>query len=265
MLGFVERVTLFQILKYGYWWTELYFALSHKCVRLRLNASLPQNEKNWAFLGQNGTHINLVASLSPLRIVDCDVISGVCSASQGPIYSTIGELRPGTQFVAFPSPALFGVRDVYVGWARAHLRRCRAPVWRFYRPNLVILMRNHTGGVLIVGVSDFFNFGCWIPYWFDPYLSSGCTDAVSVLLPCSIGLWNLSSGHMLVTLSASDISVSVVAVEGVGYIIRELFKGQVDVSKDFSVAIVSAAMHSSRIVCMRFIDERMAQCLRRIN
>jgi hypothetical protein len=41
--------------------------------------------------------------------------------------------------------------------------------------------------------------------------------------------------------------VSVVAVEGVGHIICELFKGQVDVSKDFSVAIVGAAMQSSRI------------------
>jgi hypothetical protein len=66
----------------------------------------------------------------------------------------MGELRPGTQFVAFPSPSAFGVRDVYVGWAWASLRGCRPPVSRFYRRNLVTLVRDSTCAVSIAEVTD---------------------------------------------------------------------------------------------------------------
>jgi hypothetical protein len=260
VLGFVEPVILFQTMKQGYWSSEMYFVFSKRHLPLRLHTLFRHNEKNWAFFDHNSTHVKFVASLSPLRIVDCRLSSGRCSGTQGPPYSEIGELRPGTQFVAIPSPSALGVRAVYIGWARAHLRYCRPPVWRFYRPNLVVLVRDSTNIMSIVGVSDFIDFGCRIPHWPHANLSSGCIDDVSVLLPCSIPLWNLRSDCMLVTLSASDISVSVVEVEGVGHIVRELFKAKMDVSRGSSESIVTAAMSSSRRFCRRFTDDRLAQC-----
>jgi hypothetical protein len=242
--------------------TNLIFPFSRRHLALRLgNYNLPWREKNWVLLDANATHLELVTSLDSFRVAVCDIESGACAITSGSRTARpIGELRGGTHFVRFPifDPV---IDCVYVGWARAHLKSCFSrKIERFYRPNLVIIVKERKGLIRIAAVSSFFDFNASLPRWPMSLLKGDCYDSLSVLLPCSIPVWDIATDSMIVTLSASDTSVTVVEVHGVAAIVRHILS-RVEMSIQWDQqAVVAAAMRSSRDFCERFVLREWGGC-----
>jgi hypothetical protein len=110
-----------------------------------------KTEKNWVALKMNDTHIDMVRAFFPLRVLSCDVNSGLCIKNYDTSTSlAIGPMRGGTQMIEIQS-------DLYIGWARVHLVRCCCS-WHFYRSHLVII-RKFDEKYHLVGISSPFSFG----------------------------------------------------------------------------------------------------------
>jgi len=246
----------------GLVFTNLIFVFSQRRVQLRFKRRhRARHEKNWILLNSNETHLDLVASLDPFRIVSCKIETGCCEVVQGSVRVTAtGELRGGTNLVRLPTE--FGnFRDVYVGFARAHLRFClSSQVRRFYRPNLVVLIRDRDGTMKLVAVSRFFDFHAIVPRWPPSRMRHECVDRVSVLLPCSIARWNLENDTMFVTLSASDVTVSVIQVCGVMRVVAEVVNVMRELDVPNSGNVVQRAMLSSREFCERYAMMKWSHC-----
>jgi hypothetical protein len=107
-------------------------------------------EKNWAFLSMNETHIDMVRGFFPLRVVSCDIDSGVCVNRYENISSqNIGPVRGGTQMVEIRP-------NVFAGWVRTHLDHCCCSE-RFYRSHLAII-RRIKGNHFLTAISGPFDF-----------------------------------------------------------------------------------------------------------
>ncbi|KAI3405656.2 BMT4 [Candida oxycetoniae] len=145
-------------------------------------------------------------------------------------------------------------RQVYLGWARAHLNNCGCGE-SMYRPNMVLLVEDYDKEsdkfyYKMGDVSSYFDFGAHVPPWSDhSQVDQGTGDEASienlqchgrnVLIPNSIAYWEISSvskndktyyhfkdltvssadallfnDYMGVTLSGADQDVSIVHLRG---------------------------------------------------
>jgi hypothetical protein len=111
----------------------------------------PNFDKNWVLLNMNATHVDLIRALFPLRVVMCDLSSGICMKHNRTCNDRrIGPMRGGTSMIQIKS-------NLFVGWARTHLIYCSCSN-HFYRSHLVIIRKVDETYVLI-GISGPFDFG----------------------------------------------------------------------------------------------------------
>jgi hypothetical protein len=108
-------------------------------------------EKNWVLLRMNQTHVDMIRAFFPLRVLSCDLLSGVCVApSQQSRTLTVGPMRGGTPMIELHP-------NFFIGWARTHLVHCSCSV-HFYRAHLVIVRKVQDNYVL-ASISSPFDFG----------------------------------------------------------------------------------------------------------
>lgn len=212
---------------------HLYLPFSHYLKILRKRTEKFANiEKNWTpFIskakpknddGLNGdSKINFIYSIVPLEVLVCDIDTAVCDFLQRPEkedYDYIGALRGGSQLIPLPVsdflPAqikekfsLPANRQIYLGWARAHLNNCGCGE-SMYRPNMIILVEdydplNDKFYYKLGDVSEYFDFNAYVPPWVIPRLDTKGNIIVgaepkrcegrNVLIPNSIAYWDIGS------------------------------------------------------------------------
>lgn len=186
-------------------------------------------EKNWTpFISSTNSSasaksfVNFIYSIDPLEILTCEIDTGICDFLQKPIkddLNYIGPLRGGSQLVNIPFDEVIPKhildkfelpknRQVYVGWARAHLNKCGCGE-SMYRPNLIVLVEDYNPDTQkfyykLGDVSEYFDFDSYVPPWTTPKLNDKgelieekeppkqCTGR-NVLIPNSIAYWSIES------------------------------------------------------------------------
>jgi hypothetical protein len=108
-------------------------------------------EKNWVLLRMNQTHVDMIRAFFPLRVLSCDLRSGLCvRRSQQSDTLTIGLMRGGTPMIELQP-------NMFVGWTRIHLVHCSCSR-HFYRSHVVII-RKVGDNYVLTGISSPFDFG----------------------------------------------------------------------------------------------------------
>lgn len=180
-------------------------------------------EKNWTpFISQaNPQKINFIYSIDPLEILTCDVETATCDflqKQQKSDFNYVGPLRGGTQLVHLPFDNLIPDhvkenfklpenRQIYIGWARAHLNKCGCGE-SMYRPNMIILVEDYNPTddkyyYKLGDISEYFDFSAHVPAWSIPKLddkgkiiedteTKQCSGR-NVLIPNSIAYWEIQS------------------------------------------------------------------------
>ncbi|KAG7662262.1 BMT4 [[Candida] subhashii] len=174
---------------------------SYKIVRLSINGKKRSfREKNWApFMdpsaGTNNT-INFVYNFNPLRVVQCDVLSGECNKISGPDFNkdandNAGKLRGGTNIIQIDSkylPEKVQDRLYWFGIARSHIESCGC-LHELYRPHAFIMSRpKNSQNFTLDYVSSLIDFNISPEPWNDG--EGVCSDGKSVLIPNSIAYWD---------------------------------------------------------------------------
>ncbi|KAK6454599.1 uncharacterized protein RJT20DRAFT_136950 [Scheffersomyces xylosifermentans] len=241
----------------------------------RLNA-----QKNWTpFISESerrkhsagsyfyDTHLNFIYRWANLEVLRCSLSSGICgfsyrlndrlapSASVGPLRGgtqliNINELLGGTQEPQLIAKMIPPNREIWLGFARAHLDKCGCGN-TMYRPNLVVLVKDRVevapgpslfgGGALKPIAKDFYkishisssiSFDIPIIGWDLMNPKVLCTRA-NILMPNGISSWTLNSvgrngthhwtadDYLTLSLSISDFTVHKVNVKG---LLNEIFK-----------------------------------------
>ncbi|KAG7664943.1 uncharacterized protein J8A68_001529 [[Candida] subhashii] len=234
-LGFDEPLIVFnmkdlQIVKRV---MHLYLPFSHNLKILRKRSEKFANiEKNWTpFISKakpinqidskGDVNINFIYSILPLEVLVCDIDTAVCDFLQRPIkedYDYIGPLRGGSQLIPLPISDIIPDtikekftlppnRQIYIGWARAHLNDCGCGE-SMYRPNLIILVEDYDPTndkfyYKLGDVSEYFDFRATVPPWIIPKLDEKGTlieeakpkqcEGRNVLIPNSIAYWDIGS------------------------------------------------------------------------
>ncbi|EDK37957.2 hypothetical protein PGUG_02055 [Meyerozyma guilliermondii ATCC 6260] len=139
--------------------------------------------------------------------------------------SQVGPFRGGTQMLSLrsimPSLKLPKDKEVWIGFARAHLKNCGCGR-SMYRPNLAVITRvkgqfhvSHVGGFTSLNVAS--------QGWGIAKYQCGPRDA-NVLIPNGLSSWIAEKGKedtLTVTLSVADESVEMVHVKG---LLNKLFE-----------------------------------------
>ena len=185
-------------------------------------------EKNWTpFFNPvlaKKDQINFIYTIVPLSILTCNVQLGICDYLQKGAkknFNYVGALRGGTQLVPLPLADLPASlksqlavpknRQIYLGWARAHLNKCGCGE-SMYRPNMILLIEDYNADTntyyyKIGDVSSYFDFGAYVPPWTlpkkdtktgqmlfpgDDFAPRHC-EGRNVLIPNSIAYWQIKS------------------------------------------------------------------------
>ncbi|KAI5958368.1 hypothetical protein KGF57_002725 [Candida theae] len=277
-LGFEEPLIVFNLkdLQIAKRVMFMYLPFSDKLNRLKKRTDkYAKIEKNWTpFISPNEESHNklkFIYSLVPLEVLVCDIDTAVCDFLQNPQKKKkdyVGALRGGTQLVPLPlhkfspkvrdSLRIPANRNVFLGWARAHLNKCGCGE-SMYRPNMMILIEDHNEETneyfyKLGDVSGYLDFGAYVPPWVNPKIDSKSGQLMesnpepcegrNVLIPNSIAYWDIESvtrqgktfanvdqltsldsvainDYMGVTLSAADQDVSIVHLRGLlNYVIK---------------------------------------------
>lgn len=180
-------------------------------------------EKNWTpFISKiNADKINFIYSIDPLEILTCDVETATCDFLQKALkedFNYVGPLRGGTQLVDLPFDNLMPDhildkyrlpknRNIYIGWARAHLNKCGCGE-SMYRPNMIILIEDYNPEedrfyYKLSDVSEYVDFNAHVPPWTIPKLDDNGNllelaqpkecEGRNVLIPNSIAYWEIES------------------------------------------------------------------------
>ncbi|KAI5970408.1 hypothetical protein CANMA_000571 [Candida margitis] len=254
----------------------LYLPFSNKLSLLKKRAAkYAKIEKNWTpFMSPNQklqNKLNFIYSIVPLEVLVCEIDTAVCDFLQKPKKKNlnyVGELRGGTQLVPLPlnkfPPAVRESlnipvnRNVFLGWARAHLNKCGCGE-SMYRPNMLLLIEDYNEETdkyfyKLGDVSGYLDFGAFVPPWVSPKINPQSGQLIeikpkpcegrNVLIPNSIAYWEIESidrdgkrrktfdhltsldsvtinDYMGVTLSAADQDVSIVHLRGLlNYVIK---------------------------------------------
>ncbi|CAI5758661.1 unnamed protein product [Candida verbasci] len=197
---------------------HIYFPYSKRLkIFKKKNEPYAKIEKNWTpFINNHQRNkLNFIYSIIPLEVLTCDLDSAICEFLQKPVkkdYNYVGPLRGGSQLLPIPKIAnnliksLPSNRQIYIGWARAHLNKCGCGE-SMYRPNLIILIQdyNHKTNKYYYKlgyVSEYFDFDAKVPSWIIPKLDEDgqlmdteprqC-EGRNVLIPNSIAYWDIKS------------------------------------------------------------------------
>lgn len=197
-----------------------------------ISATIPKNRRSnkkaedyepaETFRRESDDYLNFIYSIEPLEILTCEIDSGICDFLQKPEKDDanyVGPLRGGSQLVKFPFSELIpdhvkkdvelpANRQVYVGWARAHLDDCGCGE-AMYRPNLIVLVEDYNPSTKkfyykLADVSESFDFHAEVPAWIDiktdengellPSEPEECNGR-NVLIPNSIAYWDIHAIH----------------------------------------------------------------------
>lgn len=218
----------------------------------------PKKVKNWTpMLSENDRQaagydksILFITQFSSLNVLKCDLVDnpGRCSKLYA-VGGDVSELRGGTPLLNantllkqanVPVDQLLPPgREVFVGFARAHLTECGCGS-SFYRPNLVVLVKDEVkyekteNGqtktvtetfIKLSHVSGFMSLHVPIDPWFIDRPYDIC-EGVNALIPNGVSDWKIESldvknGHwrcddrLSVSFSVSDFSVDTVDLSGV--------------------------------------------------
>jgi beta-1,2-mannosyltransferase len=146
-------------------------------------------EKNWVLLSMNATHVDMVRAVFPLRVVSCDVNSGVCAKHYHTLRSgAIGPMRGGTSMVEIRP-------DVFAGWARTHLTGCSCSQV-FYRPHLMIICRLEHNYVL-TSISAPFDFDVSGLEWPSSPKCQGRDHHLNAIIPSAVADFDETSMMVL--------------------------------------------------------------------
>ncbi|RLV94163.1 Beta-mannosyltransferase 7 [Spathaspora sp. JA1] len=234
-LGFEEPLIVFNMkdLKLIKRVMHLYLPFSNKLQVLRKRTEKYANiEKNWTpFISKTKSindmqeergdmKLNFIYSIMPLEVLVCEIDTAVCDFLQKPVkadYDYVGPLRGGTQLVPLPLSDMLPAsirekfalpynRQIYLGWARAHLNDCGCGE-SMYRPNMVIVVEDYDSATdkyfyKLGDVSEYIDFQAYVPPWVTPKLDQQGNlieetpkqcEGRNVLIPNSIAYWDISS------------------------------------------------------------------------
>lgn len=222
-----------------------------KVVELHIrNAERRSKQKNWTpFVSLDGraadgfdTHVNFIYRWANLEVLKCEMATGQCSFTYRlnnrlSTSAKVGPLRGGTQLINVKH--LLGTqkgidvdsiippnREIWLGFARAHLDKCGCGNV-MYRPNMVILVKDKVGEKQLFRlshVSSSISFDIPMIGW-DLNNSKDLCHGTNVLIPNGISSWVLShigesGGHftadddMSLSLSISDFTVHKINIRG---------------------------------------------------
>lgn len=268
---------------------KLYFTTIHE---LRVEKEdRARTSKNWApfvsqvdrdLLGNYDTHLYFITNPESMKVIKCALDSGLCSNvfinGKG-----VGPLRGGTPFVNINSllreqtniplhHLLPPGREVLFSVARAHLTDCGCGDLGFYRPNLMVVIKDEASFPVTKDdqrmiatkyvfkaayVSSFLSLHVPVDPWFfdKPYDSCEGTNAI---IPNGIGSWSINSleeqdgkwvadDNMLLGFSVSDFSVDRMDMKGLLNVILNL--------DDVFYPPRSAPEEKLRIVLPRFKED----------
>lgn len=233
-----------------------------RIVELRINGkSRPETQKNWTPFFSirerekvgHDKHIYFVYRWSDIEILRCalaETDNGVSKCeftyrandfkaiSDGP-----GPFRGGTALVSVNSflkenrlghPRVASMwsnlesskREVWLGFARAHLNKCGCGSGSFYRPNLILLTRDYDNRFTLTHIGLYASFDIPVFGWELDDPDKLCSDrsTVSVLIPNLISLWTIASkstherfmidDYLALTLSIADSNNVVLHMKG---------------------------------------------------
>ncbi|CAK9437950.1 uncharacterized protein LODBEIA_P23280 [Lodderomyces beijingensis] len=233
---------------------------NHLTVLKKRNEPYANIEKNWTpFVspshGPQSNQVNFIYTLVPLSVLSCEIDTGICDFLQKgekKDFDYVGPLRGGTQLVTLPLDKLPPTvkqqikipenRQVFLGWARAHLNKCGCGE-SMYRPNMIVFIEDYDREhdrfyYKIADVSSSFDFGAFVPPWITGKKKIAASDHCqgrNVLIPNSIAYWEVDAfneneaqqppvtftDYMGVTLSAADSDVSIVHLRGLlNYLVK---------------------------------------------
>lgn len=225
------------------------------------NTPRQKTQKNWtpfisgASRAQHGydKHLYFVYRWAHLHVLKCDVTSphGTCGFTYSvdpkmKVSSNIGPLRGGTPLASLndvleqnpslvPAHYLPAGREVWLGFARAHLYSCGCGK-NFYRPNLVVLVKDTSDQgegqgegqgndvFTLTHISSFAPLEIEVIPW-DPFRPLDLCDGTNAIIPNGISLWKAHSiknmgdrwvarDELTLALSVSDCTVDVVHIRG---------------------------------------------------
>lgn len=226
--------------------------LYNRAVELNIRGASRQSEqKNWTpFVSYSDrvTHgydktLMFVYRWSSLQILQCDLEGdpGLCAFAHRAnkklaITSGVGPLRGGTPLISLnelisvqtnlkAEEVIKPGREIWVGFARAHLEDCGCG-HSFYRPNVVVLVRD-TGGeqsFVLSHVSSSLSLNLEMLPW-DRWKPNELCKGTNALIPNGISSWTVSKikrkndvwefkDELTLAISMADHTVDVVAVRG---------------------------------------------------
>lgn len=225
-LGFEEPLIVFNMKNNNLIKRVMYLYLpfsNHLQILKKRSEPYAYVEKNWTpFISKaNPDKINFIYSIDPLEILTCDVETATCDFLQKALkedFNYVGPLRGGTQLVNLPFDNLMPDhildkyrlpknRNVYIGWARAHLNKCGCGE-SMYRPNMIILVEDYNPEedrfyYKLSDISEYVDFNAYVPPWTIPKKDENGNlvelseakdcDGRNVLIPNSIAYWEIES------------------------------------------------------------------------
>ncbi|KAK6456377.1 uncharacterized protein RJT20DRAFT_95907 [Scheffersomyces xylosifermentans] len=216
-----------------------------KTVRMTIEGMKPRSrEKNWApFFDEDSSSINFVYSFNPLRVLKCDLATGVCRKISGPDFQKqdVGALRGGTNIIRVPSSFLprgvAKLREYWFGIARSHDDDCGC-LHIVYRPHIFLISRDiGSSNYTLDYVSSLVDFNINAETWNPALKNAKCKDGKNVLIPNSIAYWDTApagdnsdepSDIMGITISEADRTNKIIHVKGILKHIRTVLGGDLE-------------------------------------
>ncbi|KAK6459686.1 uncharacterized protein RJT20DRAFT_21701 [Scheffersomyces xylosifermentans] len=212
-------------------------------------------EKNWSpfFEYNDYQHIYFLYNFEPLRILKCNMDSGLCNKTFGPDYMSldvlnqVGNLRGGTSLVRIPQhllPEGMKTRKYWLGFGRSRSENFRR---HLYRPHAYVLSKDvgAENKYSIDYISSFIDFNFEPATWFGVIRHD---ETMSVLIPNSIAYWDFASvtqedgstvqeDIMGITISESDRTNKIVYMKGwLKHILQVLNKKDVNLGTHYAIS-----------------------------
>lgn len=223
-------------------------------------------------------HIYFVYRWEGLEILKCELggfhnPTSRCvfeyKANKGTLGSEpIGPLRGGTEMWNLGDidlrllPMVDSGTEVWIGFARAHLRKCGCGK-DMYRPNLAIITKRN-GEYVITHLSSFISLDMEVFGWTDPNLLCHPKEP-NALIPNGISSWEVTDlslrkkqvidDHLVLTVSIADATTNLVKIKGLLAAITQEFSLGSE-SYNNSEDIVKCALKSSSDLCAAYGQEQ---------
>lgn len=208
-------------------------------------------EKNWSpfvsSAGEYNSHVYFATLLAPLKVIKCKlwVENSKCSVEKDEGGGRVGALRGGTPLISLKKMENED-KEFFFGLARAHLTNCGCG-GQFYRPNLVVVVRNGSKWSLS-HVSSSIDLGMKVIPW--PQGANLC-EGVDAMIPNGIEWFDRERDLLSVDLSISDATVERVTIHG---LLKALEKAKYweEEAPEHTISPVKCAMEASVEFCKNY-------------